>query len=257
MERLGALREEGQAKWAPAAAEGEPASDDMVMGLANGAGASRSSDSDSGSGCEGEFIVVDSDSDGDTEAIDSDDEMLWAGILCSLRNAAPAPVLDHAVRVAGYPRTPEKKEKTSKARGAAVVFASPPAHDGDDRDTSSAPAPAPCRCAVCGDTDTPQWRKGWDTGVLSRTRVPVRSLLCNACGLKYNKGHICQVCHKHAAVANDKPQVAGCQQCSRRVHVACEIEKYDTFAQPLRGKAEKSRGYYCPTCRSGSAANCA
>lgn len=43
-------------------------------------------------------------------------------------------------------------------------------------------------CSNCGCKSTPMWRKGWPIGWNEYT------ILCNACGLKYNNGQICLHC---------------------------------------------------------------
>jgi len=96
------------------------------------------------------------------------------------------------------------------------------------------------RCENCETTITPQWRKGWYSSILGRTVV-----LCNKCGLKYNKNQFCGYCMYIYYKEEDK-KASGkwyvCSSCTRWVHASCEA-KYGT------GQAPSSKDpYVCPNC---------
>jgi len=66
-------------------------------------------------------------------------------------------------------------------------------------------------CAHCGETKTPQWRKGMVSTYLGK-----KHYLCNACGLKYNKQRYCYSCgtyYKYAMNMNSK-----CKTCGQNIH---------------------------------------
>jgi len=106
------------------------------------------------------------------------------------------------------------------------------------------------RCENCGITDTPQWRKGWFSTILARSVV-----LCNACGLKYNKNQFCPYCMYVYYKEEDKKSKNTwliCDTCQRWVHAECE--------QTHGGKEQvqqwnRFHTYLCPGCRSTNTAS--
>jgi len=95
-------------------------------------------------------------------------------------------------------------------------------------------------CENCGTFNTPQWRKGWYSDVLSRS-----VLLCNACGLKYHKNQFCPYCKYVYGKEHDKTEDGWltCQTCGRWVHIECE-RKHNSGLDEVAI-------YHCPGCRSG------
>jgi len=93
------------------------------------------------------------------------------------------------------------------------------------------------RCENCGILDTPQWRKGWFSDILNRYVV-----LCNACGLKYNKNQFCPHCRYVYYKEEDKKSKDWlvCEGCGRWAHMECE-QKYGNPITP-------GQAYYCPGC---------
>jgi len=100
------------------------------------------------------------------------------------------------------------------------------------------------RCENCGTPETPQWRKGWFSTLLNRSVV-----LCNACGLKYNKNQFCPFCmyvYYKEVDKKSKHTWLSCETCHRWVHIECErkcggLEDLNVF-QP----------YCCPTCKNAA-----
>jgi len=97
-------------------------------------------------------------------------------------------------------------------------------------------------CENCATYITPQWRKGWFSDILNHS-----VLLCNACGLKFNKGQFCSYCK----FVYGKEQRMGeiwlaCDQCTRWVHRKCEEE---------HGGNLNDRTFKCVDCRSGIVPN--
>jgi len=106
------------------------------------------------------------------------------------------------------------------------------------------------RCENCGITDTPQWRKGWFSTILNRSVV-----LCNACGLKYNKNQFCPYCMYVYYKEEDKKSKNAwliCEACQRWVHVECE-QQYGGQEQVQQWSQFHS--YLCPGCRDLSVSN--
>ena len=100
------------------------------------------------------------------------------------------------------------------------------------------------RCENCGISNTPQWRKGWYSTILNRSVV-----LCNACGLKYNKNQFCPYCmyvYYKEVDKKSKNTWLTCEQCHRWVHIECERKCGDlSNFQPFQS-------YYCPSCRNNT-----
>lgn len=102
------------------------------------------------------------------------------------------------------------------------------------------------RCENCGTGETPQWRKGWFSSILNRTVV-----LCNACGLKFNKNQYCPYCMYVYYKEEDKKAQntwVSCDTCHRWVHIECEL-KYG--AEAVAGFQQ----YRCPACKNPSQFN--
>eukprot|EP01114_Cavostelium_apophysatum_P004108 TRINITY_DN1426_c0_g1_i1.p1 TRINITY_DN1426_c0_g1~~TRINITY_DN1426_c0_g1_i1.p1 ORF type:complete len:229 (+),score=23.64 TRINITY_DN1426_c0_g1_i1:332-1018(+) len=95
-------------------------------------------------------------------------------------------------------------------------------------------------CENCGTYVTPQWRKGWYSGVLNHS-----VLLCNACGLKFHKGQFCAYCHEvYGKEAKLSDGWLDCSSCGRWTHETCE-ENHGP------NSANVGPRYQCPDCRSG------
>jgi hypothetical protein len=106
------------------------------------------------------------------------------------------------------------------------------------------------RCENCGITDTPQWRKGWFSNILNRSVV-----LCNACGLKYNKNQFCPYCMYVYYKEEDKKSKNTwliCEACQRWVHAECE-QQYGGKEQVQQWSQFHS--YLCPGCRDLNISN--
>jgi len=99
------------------------------------------------------------------------------------------------------------------------------------------------RCEHCGTAETPQWRKGWFSSILNRCVV-----LCNACGLKYNKNQYCPYCmyvYYKEEDRNSKNKWTTCKSCSRWVHIEC-IRKFEEVHSIVF--KESNNSYFCPSC---------
>jgi len=126
------------------------------------------------------------------------------------------------------------------------------------------------RCENCLTSETPQWRKGWYSVLLQRSVV-----LCNACGLKFNKNQFCPYCmfvyYKEEERKYQHNNWVTCKTCQRWVHLVCENQYGDGtfhFNIPKEenisfGNSPTSSGlcvspsvinksYQCPTCRVSS-----
>jgi len=73
-------------------------------------------------------------------------------------------------------------------------------------------------CECCGTTKTPQWRKGWFCPLLNH-----RVLLCNACGMKYNKPQkqFCKTCKEFSKPKEPINIWMRCLQCKEFYHKIC------------------------------------
>jgi len=114
------------------------------------------------------------------------------------------------------------------------------------------------RCENCLTCETPQWRKGWFSTLLQRWVV-----LCNACGLKFNKNQFCPYCmyvyYKEEERKYQQNNWATCRTCQRWVHLVCENQygdgtfhfgpSHNTVGSPSSPSAIALRCYQCPTCR--------
>jgi hypothetical protein len=102
-------------------------------------------------------------------------------------------------------------------------------------------------CENCGTRDTPQWRKGWYSKVLNR-----HHLLCNACGIRYNKQQFCPLCgyiyakDKEAKNTREDYYLA-CQACDRWTHLDC-AKQIGEISPDADGS--NCDWYYCPDCKA-------
>jgi len=100
------------------------------------------------------------------------------------------------------------------------------------------------RCENCGTSETPQWRKGWYEAILNRSVV-----LCNACGVKYNKNQFCAYCkfvyYKEDLDSKPKSFWLNCRTCHRYVHHDCESR----HGTEHPAAAINQSNYKCPSCR--------
>lgn len=114
------------------------------------------------------------------------------------------------------------------------------------------------RCENCLTSETPQWRKGWFSNLLNRSVV-----LCNACGLKFNKNQFCPYCMYVYYKEEDRKQTNTwviCRTCHRWVHMTCESQYGDggfhfNLATNLNGTNSMHKMYHCPSCRESSSTN--
>lgn len=98
------------------------------------------------------------------------------------------------------------------------------------------------RCENCNTPETPQWRKGWHSEILGRNVI-----LCNACGLKYNKNQYCPYCYYVYYKEEDKKDIdswVACDECQRWVHIECEMKCGG------RKNFNPFESYRCPSCRA-------
>lgn len=103
-------------------------------------------------------------------------------------------------------------------------------------------------CSTCGTDETPQWRKGW-----TNPGTGERAMMCNACGLMYNKNRICLLCHQSVVSKGEvfhNPIIA-CRGCKHKAHVACTVLYSGMTADQLRFRHTRGSAatpYYCPQC---------
>jgi len=85
-------------------------------------------------------------------------------------------------------------------------------------------------CASCG---APLWRKGWHNKFLGH-----HLSLCNACGLKYNKGQYCPICmyvYNIYDVRLRSNDCVKCINCYKYAHASC-VQQSNLLS------------YLCPAC---------
>jgi hypothetical protein len=76
-------------------------------------------------------------------------------------------------------------------------------------------------CAMCGTTESPQWRKG------RKYDDQTADVLCNACGLVWGKEQYCPSCFqiwKATDYEKSKHLFTCCASCGKRTHVTCSEE---------------------------------
>lgn len=95
-----------------------------------------------------------------------------------------------------------------------------------------------CSNVRCGTSSSPLWRKGWTN------QDGTVSMLCNACGLHFKKGHFCKFCKqifKESELENPLDPMKCCSICQQWFHVRC--------AHRLQSQCEnETASFICPEC---------
>jgi hypothetical protein len=94
-------------------------------------------------------------------------------------------------------------------------------------------------CLVCRNTDTPQWRFG---AIHLKMPDTIQSLFifCNACGLKVNRGRLCDHCNEFATPSTG----IKCNTCGQYSHWKC-LSEYCPYTL-----AECEKNYQCSRCEN-------